>query len=147
MTVTINSSLALGDDGFGPKQFAEHSIASIVGMMAATLWSTALAHDVGRSKILVEHQGTNWWALTRTRARLPGKFPPRKCPWNPVFVNEEGHPRFVRFGLLLFLLQSRSSLALAHDAWQANLDNFLRVHPRRPVVLLEAPPDFGLITS
>ena len=33
------------------------------------------------------------------------------------------------------------------DAWkrkQANLDNFLCVHPRRPVVLREALPDFGL---
>ena len=36
-TATINSSLALGDDGFGPKQFAERSIASIGGMTAATL--------------------------------------------------------------------------------------------------------------
>ena len=44
-------------------------------------------------------------------------------------------------------MQSRSPLALARDAWwrkQANLDNFLRVHPRRPVVLREALPDFGL---
>jgi hypothetical protein len=36
-TATINSSLALGDDEFGPKQFAERSIASIGGMTAATL--------------------------------------------------------------------------------------------------------------
>ncbi len=27
---------------------------------------------------------------------------------------------------------------------ERNFDNFLRVHPRRPVVLREALPDFGL---
>ena len=45
------------------------------------------------------------------------------------------------------MLRSRSPLALARNAWRrkrANLDNFLRVHPRRPVVLREALPDFGL---
>jgi len=146
-TATINSSLALADDRFGPKQFAERSIASIVGMTAATLWSTTLARDVGGSKIPAKRQGTNWRALARARARLPGKFPPRKCPRNTVFINEEGYSHFVRFGLLLFLLQSRSSLALARDAWRANCDNFLRVHPQRPVVLREEPPDFGLVTS
>ena len=71
-------------------------------------------------------------------------------PWNCVFVNEDGYPYLVRFGLLLclsFSLQSRFSLALARNAWwrwRANSDNFLRVHPRRPVVLREALPDFGL---
>ena len=45
------------------------------------------------------------------------------------------------------MLRSRSSLALPRDAWWrkgANLDNFLRVHSRRPMVLREALPDFGL---
>jgi len=42
-----------------------------------TLWTMALARDVGRSKILAESQGTNWRAHTRTRARLPGEFPLR----------------------------------------------------------------------
>jgi hypothetical protein len=83
--------------------------------MAATLWSTALARDVGGSKIPAKRQETNGRALTRARARLPGKFPLRKHPWNPVFIDKEGCPHFDRTGLLLFLLQSRSSLALACD--------------------------------
>jgi hypothetical protein len=103
-TATINSSLALGDDGFGLKRLTERSITSIGGMTAATLWSTALARDVGGSKIPAERQGTNWRALARARARLPGKFPlgknpPRSC----VFVDEKGYPYLVRFGLLLCL--------------------------------------------
>jgi len=72
----------------------------VAGMTAETLWSPALARNVGRSKIPAKRQGTNWRALTRARARLPGKFPPRKCPRNPVFSDEEGYPCFVRFGLL-----------------------------------------------
>ena len=91
-------------------------------MTAATLWSTALARDIGGSKIPAEHQGTNWQALARARAWLPGEFPLRKNPpWTYcVFINEEGYPYLVRFGLLLrllFLLQSMSLLALARDAW------------------------------
>ena len=38
----------------------------------------------------------------------------------------------------------RSSLSLTCYTWRAIFDNFLRVHPRRPVVLREALPDFGL---
>jgi len=38
----------------------------------------------------------------------------------------------------------RSSLSLARYTWRANFDNSLRVHPRGPVVLREALPDFGL---
>ncbi len=123
-TATINSSLALGDDVFGPKRLAECSIASIWGMTAATLWSTALARDIGGSKIPDnKRQGTNWWALARARAWLPGKFPLRKNPPRTycVFVDEEGYPYLVRFRLLLcllFLLQSRSPLALACNAWR-----------------------------
>jgi len=52
-TATINSSLALGNDWFGPKRLAERSIASMLGT-AATIWSTALAHDVGSWKKLAE---------------------------------------------------------------------------------------------
>jgi hypothetical protein len=122
-TATINSSLALGDDGFGPKRLAKRSIASIWGMTAATLWLTALARDVGGSKIPAERQGNKWRALARARARLLGKFPLRKFPplMYCVFVDEEGYPYLVRFGLLLcllFLLQSRSPPSLARDAWR-----------------------------
>ena len=38
----------------------------------------------------------------------------------------------------------RSSLSFARAVRQANFDNFLRVHPQRPVVLREALPDCGL---
>ena len=100
-TATINSSLALGDDGFGLKRFAKHSIASIAGMMAATLWSTALARDVGGRKNLAKRQGTDGRALARARAWLPGKYPMGICIRNLVFVDEEGCPYFVRFGLLM----------------------------------------------
>ena len=64
-------------------------------MTATTLWSTALARDVGGRKIPAELQGTNWQAHTRARAWLPGEFPLRKHPQNPVFVDEEGYPHFV----------------------------------------------------
>ena len=61
----------------------------------------ALAWDVGGRKILVERQGTYWRALPRARARFPGKFLFRKNPpWNCVFVDEEGYPYLVPFGLL-----------------------------------------------
>ena len=59
-----------------------------------------------------------WRAHTRARARLLGKFPLRKHPRNPVFVDEEGYPHFVRTRLLLFLLQSRLSHSLASSAWR-----------------------------
>ena len=145
-TATINSSSALGDSGFGPKRLAEHLTASILGT-AATTWSTALARDVGGRKNLAERQGTYWRALPCACAWLPGKFPLRKHPRNPVFVDKKGYPYFVRTGLLLFLLRSRSPLALTRDTWrrkQANLDNFLPVHPQRPMVLHKVLPDFGL---
>ena len=87
--VTINSSLALGDDGFGPKQLAEHSIALIVGT-AVTTWSTALACNVRGRKNLSERQGTYLRALARARAQFPGNFSLRKNQRSSVFVNEEG---------------------------------------------------------
>jgi hypothetical protein len=114
-TATRNSSLALGDNGFGPKRLDERLIPKISGMMATTLWSTALARDIGGSKIPAKCQGTNGRVLTRARARLLGEFPLRKHPRNPVFVDEEGYPHFDRTGLLLFLLRSRSSLAHTRD--------------------------------
>ena len=117
-TATINPSLALGDDGFGPKRLAEHSIAKILGTTATTLWSTVLARNVGGSKIPAEHRGTKGRALTGAHARLLGKFPLRKHPWNPVFIDEDGCLHFVQTRLLLFLLQSRSSHSLACSAWQ-----------------------------
>jgi len=122
-TTTINSSLALGNNGFGPKRLAERLITSIWGMTAATLWLTTLACNVGGSKIPAEHQGTNLQALACTCAWLLGELPLRKNPprMNCVFVDEEVYPYLVQFGLLLcllFLLQSRSPLALACNAWQ-----------------------------
>ncbi len=83
-TATINSFLALGNNGFGPKRFAKRSIASISGITAATLWLTALARNVGGRKNLAERQGTDGRALTRTRAWLPGKYHLGICIRNPV---------------------------------------------------------------
>ncbi len=115
-TATINSSSDLGNNGFGPKRLAKHSIASILGTAVTTSWSTALARDVSGRKNLAKHQGTYWRALPRARAGLPGEFPLRKHPRNRVFVGEEGYPYFFLTGLSLFLLRSRSPLALARDA-------------------------------
>ncbi len=94
-TTTINSSLALGDDGFGPKRLAKCLITLIWGMMATALWSTALACIVGRSKIPAKRQGTNWRALARPLLLL-GEFPLWKNPprTNSVFVDKEGNPLF-----------------------------------------------------
>jgi hypothetical protein len=56
-TATLNSSSALGDDGFGPKRLAERSTALILGTAATTSWSTALAcDDDGRKN--AKRQGT-----------------------------------------------------------------------------------------
>ena len=93
-TGTINSSLALGDDGFGTKQLAERSIALIVGT-AATTWLAALANNVRSRKNLSERQGTYLRALARARAQFPGNFPLRKNQWSSVFVNEEGYPYLI----------------------------------------------------
>ena len=99
-TATINFSSALGDGGFGPKWLAESSTASVLGT-AATTWSTALARNVDGRKNLAERRGTYWRALPCARARFPGKFPFRKNPpRNCVFVDKEGYPYLVRFGLL-----------------------------------------------
>jgi hypothetical protein len=99
-TAPINSSLALGDNGFGPKWLAKRSTALILGM-AATTWSTALACNVGGRKNLAKRQGTYRWALPRACARFPDEFPFRKNPpQNCVFLNKEGYPYLVRFGLL-----------------------------------------------
>ena len=116
-TVTINSSLALGDNWFGPKRLAERSTASTLGT-AATLRSTALARNVGGRIILAKHPGTCWRALARARAtQLPSVYPPRDCSLSQVFVDKgvdnEQYSHLVRFKLLL--LQSRSPLALARD--------------------------------
>ncbi len=103
-TATINSSSALGNNGFGPKRLAERSTALMLGTAATTSWLTALARKVGGRKNLAKRQETYWQALPRARARLPGEFPLRKHPRNRVFVNKEGYSYFVRTGLLLFLL-------------------------------------------
>ena len=86
-TATINSSSALGDNGFGPKRLAEHLTASSLGT-AATVWSTALARDVGSSKMLAERLGSCWRALVRARLRLLSKFPLRDRSRSQFFVNE-----------------------------------------------------------
>jgi len=79
--------LALGDDGFGLKRLAEPSIASILGT-AATIWSTALARDVGSWKKLAERQGTDLLVLARTRARFPSVNPLRDRSRSQFFVDE-----------------------------------------------------------
>ena len=87
-TTTINSSLALGDDGFGPKRLAISSIASILGT-AATFWSTALARGGGSWKKLAERQGPCWWrALVRARTRLPSVYPLGDRSRSQFFVDE-----------------------------------------------------------
>ena len=94
-TATFNSSLALGDDVFGPKQLAKRSIAWILGTTATTLWSTALARNVGGRKIPIKRQGTDKRVLACARARLLGKYPLGIHVQNQVFVNKEGYPHFV----------------------------------------------------
>jgi hypothetical protein len=94
-TTTINSSLALGDDRFGPKGLTECSIALILGTMAATLWSTVLACNVGGRKIPAKRQGTDGWALPRACAWLPAKYPLGIHVQNQVFLDKEGYPHFV----------------------------------------------------
>jgi hypothetical protein len=93
-TTTINSSLALGDDGFGPKRLATSSIASILGT-AATFWSTALARDGGSWKKLAERQGPCWRALVRAHTWLPSVYPLEDRSWSQFFVDEEGYPYLV----------------------------------------------------
>jgi hypothetical protein len=85
---TINSSLALGDNGFGPKRLAKRSTALTLGT-AATTWSTALACNVGSRKKLAKRQGPSCWrALTHARARLPSIYPLRDRSRSQVFVDE-----------------------------------------------------------
>ena len=86
-TVTINSSSALGDDRFGPKRLAERLTASNLGT-AATVWSTALARDVGSSKMLAKRLGSCWRALVRARLRLPSEYPLRDRSRSQFFVDE-----------------------------------------------------------
>ena len=98
-TATINSSLALGDNGFGPKRLAKRLTASILGT-AATTWSMALARNISGRKNLAERQGTYLRALPRARAQFPGQFCFRKNPpQNCGFVKEEGYPYLVQFRL------------------------------------------------
>jgi hypothetical protein len=76
-TATINSSGALGNDGFGPKRLTEPSIASTLGT-AATLRSTALlARDGGSWKKLTDRQGPWWRVHVRSTTRLPSEYPRR----------------------------------------------------------------------
>ena len=83
VTTTINSSSALGNNGFGRKRLAERSTASIMGT-AVTTWSTALACNVGGIKNLAECQGTYWRMLPRAPARFPGEFLSGKIPHGTV---------------------------------------------------------------
>ena len=86
-TATINSSVALGNDGFGPKWLVEPSIASSSGT-AATIRSTALARDGGSWKKLAERQGPCRRALVRARLRLPSEYPRGDRSRSQFFVNE-----------------------------------------------------------
>jgi hypothetical protein len=96
-TTTINSSGALGNNGFGPKRLAPPSIASTLGM-AATIRSTALARDGCSWKKLAERRGPCWRALVRARTRLPSNYPlgdrlsnyPRGDRSRSQFVVDEG---------------------------------------------------------
>jgi hypothetical protein len=85
-TETINSSLALGEDGFGPKQLAERSTTSMLGM-AVTTWSTALACNVGGRKNIAERQGTYWRVLPRARAQFWANFLLGKIPHGTVSLS------------------------------------------------------------
>ena len=55
-----------------------------------TLWSTALARDVGGSKIPAERLGTNLRAHTRARARLPGRISSEETPTEPGLRQRRG---------------------------------------------------------
>ena len=88
-TATINSSGALGNDGFGPKRLTEPSIASTLGT-AATLRSTALlARDDGRWKKLTDPRGPCWCVFVRTRTRLVSVYPRGDRSRGQFFVDEE----------------------------------------------------------
>ena len=89
-TVTINSSGASGDDGFGPKRLAERSTASNLGT-AATLRSTALlARDDGSWKTLTDRRGPCWCVVVvRTRTRLMSVYPRGDRSHGQFFVDEE----------------------------------------------------------
>jgi hypothetical protein len=87
-TTTINSSGALGNDGFGPKWLAEPSIASTYLGTAATIRSTALARYGDSWKKLAERRGPCRRALVRTRLRLPSEYPLGDCSRSQFFVNE-----------------------------------------------------------
>ena len=65
--------MASGNDGFGPRWLAEHSLDLVSGRTAATLRSTALARGAGGSKNPVGCQVTDGRALTHVRIRLPGE--------------------------------------------------------------------------
>jgi hypothetical protein len=62
---------------------------------AATLWSTALALNIGGSRIPAKRQGTDRRAFACALAWFPGKFHLRKSQQKKVFVKEEGYPYFV----------------------------------------------------
>ena len=81
--------MALGDDGFGPRWLAKHSLTLVLGRTAATLRSTALARGAGGSKNPVRRQVTDGRALTRARVWLLGEYPLRDRSRSQVFVDED----------------------------------------------------------
>jgi hypothetical protein len=83
-----DSSLASGDNGFGPSRLAERSLALVSRTTAATLRSTALARGAGGSKNPVGRQVTDGRALARTRVRLPSVYPLRDRSRSQVFLDE-----------------------------------------------------------
>jgi len=85
----MTSSLASGDDRFGPRRLAECSLTLVLGRTATALWSTALARGAGGCRNPVGRQVTDWRALARARARLLGVYPLRDCSWSQVFVDED----------------------------------------------------------
>ena len=74
---------------FGPRRLAKHLLALVSGRTAATLRSTALARGTDGCKNPVGRQVTDWRALARARAQLPGIYPLRDCSRSQVFVNED----------------------------------------------------------
>ena len=90
-----------------------------MGTTAATLWSTALARDIGGKIIFAERPETCWQALARARAtRLPSVYIPRDRSLSQVFVDEgvDGvilSPRSIRTLVAAEHVPARSSARLA----------------------------------
>ena len=79
--------LGLGQRRVWAERLVKCSTALVLGT-AMTLWSTALARDIGSRKKLAECQGTDLRVLGRTRARFPSVYPLRDCSRSQFFIDE-----------------------------------------------------------